>query len=289
MHPLAQQLCKRTLPKILRRACESRIPRSGEEGAKVNCFITSIDRAGEPYLIVLSLVGSDLNCIEWDGVSYSIERTVPLSSLCLSDFRITHYYGHSEIQYFGLIDFIRSRLLLWPYLKVHVVRRLSKLDQYLFNKKKLVTKQRTDLLKFLIERALDGKTEHEPLDLMTDLHSIKWVLHPHGEEEQRKLEFYLDALVETGELQKINYKYVLTGFALRAIEEYEEQERKHTENVKMQWRTFWLTLAIAALTVVQAGIVKLPALLDWTASECSVRDGHNQSFHLICAESRADQ
>lgn len=262
MHPLVQRLCKQTLPKILVRACESRIPRSGEEGAKVNCFVTSIDRTGEPYLIVFGLVGNDLKCIEWDGTRYSIERTVPLSSLSVADFRITHYYGHAQVQYFGLFDFIRNRLLPWPYIKIHLVRQLDNLDQYLFNKKKLVTKQRTDLLKY-IERALDGKTEHEPLDLMTDLHSIKWVLHPYGEEEQRKLEFYLDALVETGELRKLNGKYELTGFALRAIEEYEEQERKHTENVKMQWRTFWLTMVIAALTVVQAGIVKLPVLLDW--------------------------
>lgn len=265
MNPLAQRLCKLTLTKVLGRACESRIPRSGEEGARVNCFVTSIDRSTEPYLIVLDLVDNDLNCIEWDGTRYSIERTVPLSSLSLSEFRITHYYGHSEIQYFGLLDFIRNRVLPLPYLKIHVLRRLSSVDQYFFNKKKLVTKQRTDLLKFLIERALDGKTEHRPLALMTDLHSIKWILHPHGEEEQRKLEFYLDALVETGELRKVNYEYVLTGFALRAIEEYEEQERKHTENVKMQWRTFWLTLAIVGLTVVQAGIIKLPALVDWTA------------------------
>ncbi|MCQ8127733.1 hypothetical protein [Methylomonas rivi] len=265
MQRLAQLLCKLTLPKVLGRACEAIIPRSGEKGAKVNCFVTSIDRAGEPYLIVLGLIDDDLNCIEWDGTRYSIERTISINSLRLSDFRITHYYGHSEIQFFGLLDFVRNRLMPCPYLKIHVIRRLNSLDQYLFNKKKLVTKQRTDLLKYLIERALDGKNEHEPLDLMTDLHSIKWVLHPHGAEEQRKLEFYLEALVDTGELRKINCTYVLTGFALRAIEDYEEQERKHTENVKMQWRTFWLTSAIVALTVVQAGIVKLPALIDWTS------------------------
>lgn len=264
MHPLVQRLCKRTLTNILSRACDSRIPRSGKEGSKVNCFVTSIDRVDEPYLIVISLVDNVLKCIEWDGFQYSIERTVPLSTLTLADFRITHYYGHAQVQYFGLLDFIRNRLLPWPYIKIHLVRHLEDLDQYLFNKKKLVTKQRTDLLKYLIEQALDGKTEHYPLDLMTDLHSIKWVLHPHGEDEQRKLQFYLNALVETGELRKLNGKYELTGFALRAIEEYEEQERKHTENVKMQWRTFCLTVVIAVLTVVQTGIIKLPVLLDWT-------------------------
>lgn len=265
MNSLSQRICKLVLPSVLGKACDARIPRSGEEGAKVNCFVTAIDRADDPYLIVLGLSGKELTCLEWAGSSYSVDRTIGLESLSLTDFRVTHYYGHSEILYSGLLDYIRNRIVPWPYLQIHVVRRFSGIDQYLFNKKKLVTKQRNDLLKFLIERTLDGKTEHEPLDLMTDLYSIKWVLHPHGDSQQRKLEFYLDALVETGELRKINYKYVVTGFALRAIEQDEEHERKHTENVKMQWRMFWLTLAIVALTVVQAGLIKLPALIDWVA------------------------
>ena len=264
MHSLSLLLCKLVLPRVLSRACESRIPRSGEEGAQVNCFTTSIDKEGRPYLIVLGLTGGELNCIEWDGSHYQIERIIPLSTLCLSDFQITHYYGLSTIQYSGLFDFVFNRFTMWPYIKTHAFRRIDSFDQYFFNKKKLITKQRMELLKFLINRALEGKTEHEPLDLMEDIYTIKCFLHPQWEEQQQKLKFYLDSLVDTGELQEINYKYVVTGHALRAIEEYEEQERKHTANVKMQRRMFWLTFVIAALTLVQAGLVKVPALLDLT-------------------------
>ena len=49
---------------------------------------------------------------------------------------------------------------------------------------------------------------------------------------------------------------------VEAIEEYEEQERKHTENVKMQRRMFYVAVAVAFLTVAQAGLIKLPTLLD---------------------------
>lgn len=219
MHGIAKFISKKILPTVLARACKSRIPRSGDEGARVNCFITAIDRPNTPYVIVVNLVGEELECIEWDGSSYSLDRKIPLSTLSLADFRITHYYGYSEILYSGLLDFIRGRLLFWPYIKIHAVRILNHFDQYLFNKKKLITKQRADLLRFLIDRTLDGKAEHDPMDLMTDLYSLKWVLHPHGDDQQRKLEFYLDCLVETGELRKVNHIYVLTGFALRAIEE----------------------------------------------------------------------
>ena len=95
---------------------------------------------------------------------------------------------------------------------------------------------------------------------------MRWFLHPQGEQQQQRLEFYLNSLVTTGELNMNGHKYVVTGQALRAIEEYEEQERKHTESVKMQWRMFWVALAVVALTGVQAGLVKLPTLLDLSNS-----------------------
>ena len=262
MATLFRKLLASVLAKVLARPCGSTIPRSGEKGAAVNCFVTAIDKGEEPYLIVLGLVGGDLSCIEWNGSRYEIPRTIALADFSQRDFKVTHYYGHSEVRYSGIVDFVLSRACGYPYAKIHIVRALSSFDQYLFNKKKLYTRQRKELLRVLVNHALEGRVEHEPLDLMTDLYSIKWFLHPQGMDQQRRLEFYLDSLVETGELKKMNYKYVVTGYALRAIEEDEEQERKHTESVKMQWRMFWLTLAIVALTVVQAQIVKLPVIID---------------------------
>ena len=269
MTPASVRLSSWLLAHVLSRPCGSRIPRSGGKGEAVNCFVTAIDRDDDPYLIVQSLNNGHLGCIEWDGSSYADAIEHPLDSFRLRDFRITHYYGLSEIRYDGLIDFLVGRLTTWPYVKIHAVRTFARFDQYLFNKKKLISKARNDLLKLLISEALEGRTEHESMDLMTALYSIKWFSHPEGGAVHKRLDFYLDSLAETGELRKVNYKYAVTGLALRAIEEYEEQERKHTENVKMQWRTFWLALAVAALTVVQAGLVKLPALLDLTSTSAA--------------------
>lgn len=266
MSPAARRLSSLLLSRVLSRPCGSRIARSGSKGEAVNCFVTAIDKGDDPYLIVQSLSNGQLGCIEWDGSSYTTAVEHPLNSFRLQDFRITHYYGLSEVGYDGLIDFLVNRFTAWPYVKIHVARSFAGFDQYLFNKKKLVSKARGDLLKLLVTEALEGRTEHESLELMTALYSIKWYSHPEGGAVHKRLEFYLDSLAETGELRKVNYKYVVTGQALRAIGEYEEQERKHTENVKMQWRTFWLALAVAALTVVQAGLIKLPVLLDFTSA-----------------------
>lgn len=264
MKSISQRITNGILKTVLSRPCGSRIPRSGERGAEVNCFVTAIDKGEEPYLIVQSLEAGQISCIQWDGSSYSIECSFPLANFRPNDFTVTHYYGLSQIRFTGILDYAVNRTFCYPYAKIWAVRFLSRLDQYIFNKKKLISKERKGLLKVLVNEALDGRTEHETLDLMTALYSIKWFAHPHGEDAQQQLEFYLESLVETGELRKVNYKYVVSGYALRAIEEYEEQERKHTENVKIQRRTFWVAVAVAALTVVQAGLIKLPPLLDFS-------------------------
>lgn len=257
-------LSKRILCGVLPKACKSSIPRSGDEGARVNCFVTAIDRGGAPYLVVQDIHGDDLLCVEWDGSGYRLPRQVALQDFCPGDFRITHYYGLDTLEFQGLLDFVVNQLFPWRYLLIHVHRRLDRVGQFFFNKKKFYTKQRMELLKFLVDRALDGQTQHNPIDLMTGLYSLRWFLHPQGIQQQQRVEFYLDSLVSSGELSRDSYNYVVTGLALRTLEAYEEQERKHTESVKMQWRMFWLALAVAAAAVVQAGLVKLPTLIDLT-------------------------
>lgn len=262
MKSLRLKFARSILTRVLSQPCDSRIPRSGEKGEAVNCYVTAIDRGAEPYLIIQGMRDDVLSCIEWDGKAYKLEKLIPLAALDLRELRITHYYGLSEVSYKGDLDYIFNRAVAWPYIKIHTVLFLSKFDQYLFNKKKLVTRQRKGLLKFLVNQAIDGNADYEILDLMTELHSIKWYSHPQGGESQRQLDFYLESLVETGELRKVDYKYRVTGKGLQAIEEYEEQERKHTESVKVQRWAFWVTVAIAGLTLVQAGLVKLPTFLD---------------------------
>lgn len=266
MNPLSQRLTRIALTRALSRPCEARIPRSGARGAAVNCFTVAIDRGRDPYLIALSLERDQLSCIEWNGNEYVIPRTLALSDLTLRELRFTHYYGHSEVIYDGVLDFLWNRTIAWPYLKIHAVRRFSILEQYIFNKKKLVTQQRKGLLKVLLNRTLDGEAEHDPLELMTELYSIRWYSHPQGGDTRRRLEFYLESLVETGELRCANDTYTVTGQGVRALEEYEEQERKHAEGVKLQAKAFWVAVAVALLTVVQTGLIKLPPAIDLTPS-----------------------
>ncbi|MFZ4526223.1 MAG: hypothetical protein ACOYOE_11950 [Chlorobium sp.] len=265
MNSIKRWLALIFLPKALKRSCPKRIPRSGPEGMKVNCYATYIDKAGEPYFLIESIQGEKLLCLEWNNTEFDKYKEIDISDIDEKQLSITHYYGSNEISYKGIIDFAFSRILLLPYIKVHTVRLIESVDQYFFNKKKLVTKPSIDLLKILMEREQKGKEFYGTIDLMTILYSIKWLQHPDRELHKKKLNFYIESLVDSGELKRKADKFMLSGKGRQAIENYEEQERKHSDNIKAQRRIFWLSVVIALLTAVQAGLIKLPTLVDFSS------------------------
>jgi hypothetical protein len=163
MNAIGRLIARFALHPVFAKSCGSSVARSGEEGERANCFFVAVDRGDKPYLAVEAFNHDNLECLEWNGSRFQVDRSIPLSLFSLKEFRITHYYGLSTIEYHGVLDFVLNRITGWPYLKIHVIRALSRVDQFLFNKKKLITRQRMELLQFLVGRALDGKTQNVPL------------------------------------------------------------------------------------------------------------------------------
>ena len=146
-----------------------------------------------------------------------------------------------------------------------------------FNKKKLITKQRIDLLRFMLNDQLDRSHNGiDIIDLMTKIYSLRWIMHPSRDHEERKLELYLESLVLSGDISKIDREYVVTGKALSTLEKYEEDERRHSEAVILQKKMVSLTFIIAFLALVQSGVVKLPVLIDFSSPEKIVQSTHNK-------------
>jgi hypothetical protein len=255
---------KRALLEIpLRRPSPDRVPRSGEQGMAVDCYTVRVfEGDGEEPLIVRSADGDTLNCLEYDGNRYSIESEASFYDLLGRRFEFIHYHGLCTTTYFGWFDLALGRIFRLPYLKAWIHTKYHVLSQGIYNRRKLVTKQRIDLLKVILDAQLNGRDRISSLCVMSLIHTDKWYLHPNQEDEHHRVEFYLDALVETNDLKANGIDYQITGQGIAAIELYEEQERKHSESIASQRRMFWLTIVIALLTVVQAGLIKLPPLLN---------------------------
>ncbi len=265
------------LPRLISKACESRIPRSGNKGEKVNCYVVAIDCDSSPYFIASTFDGDVLTGLKWNGSSYSDNFTMSISDIERGSLNITHYYGLSEITYDNIHDVAWHYITRFIYLKIHVYRYIDSTYQYFFNKRKLITKKRMELLRLMMDDQLD-RTHNgiSSFDLMTKIYSMRLFLHPSWEFQHKKMELYLGSLVSSGELEKTNSReYVVTGKAISTIENYEEDERRHTEAVKLQRKIFWLTLIAVIFAVVQSGVIKIPTVID-LSNNPAIKTSHNK-------------
>jgi hypothetical protein len=227
----------------------------------------------EPWLIVESREGDDLICSTWNGKIHTGETRYPIGQFVDQQFKVKHYVGPSTVYYDSLSDYARGYYVKIPYLKILLARGFERAGTVLYNRRRLVVGQRLDLVTFMIEQAAEGKLAFSPIDLMTDMHSIRWITHPDGESAQGRLSLYLNSLVDTGELSKRDHEYYLTGYALKLVEERSEQERKHKQGIRIQVLIALLTLVTAILAIVQAGVIRLDPLLDLTKRNGGVSQG----------------
>lgn len=251
------------IPKLLIKKCEQRIPRSGREGEKVNCFSVMLDSKGSPFFVLREFKDEILDGLKWDGNHFKDKLSINLNDISKYDFRVTHFYGLDTINYDNIYIIAWNYFSRVKYVKIKIYRILSSLNQYIFNKKKLITKTRMDLLQFMFDLYLDlGQPSTDVIDLMTKLYSIRWVYHPSKDDQMMKLKIYLESLVESGDVKRENLNYSITGKAITTLESFEKEEQRHIARVKLQRRLVWLTLILVLIGLIQAGLLKFPILLD---------------------------
>jgi hypothetical protein len=251
------------LRRFIANACGARIPRSGARGAAVNCYVVALDREELPYFVATGIAGDRLEGLQWNGSSYSDNATLSIADLETGRLQITHYYGLAEVTYDSIYDAAWNYVTKLVYLKIKIHGYINSTFQYFFNKRKLVTKKRIELLQMMMDDQIDRSHDGISLsDLMVKIYSMRMFLHPSWETQERKVRLYLGSLVASGELNYINDEYVVTGAALSTIERYEEEERRHAEAVRLQWLMVVITIVGVIFTAVQSGFIKLPTVID---------------------------
>jgi hypothetical protein len=269
------------LPKLIAKKSPRIIPRSGEEAKSVDCFTIYLGNDGKKPTYLVDDYNScnrELKVLALDANgTFAVEETINLSEALKHTVRVSHYYGLYDLHYINLYDLLFNHITRYDELKVNLHRLWDVITQSRFNKKELVTKDTIELLNFLVsnqlkegvERPNSWNTSNEGIDvfsLMTELYSLRWVSHPHSNYQMKKLELYLDSLVKAGDLRENNRKFYVTGKALRTLEGYEENERRHKDAVGTQRKIFWLTIIIAFTALIQAKLITLPPIIEWPSS-----------------------
>ena len=276
MKALTLLLYRWLLPKILKVKTDHRIPRSGIEGKKVNCFGLHFDNEDSPYFLAEGITDCRIDGLKWSKSSYSEKGSLSIYELHNHKFKLTHFYGLYDVKFSSIHNYAFHYITKFIYIKLNIIRFIESTSQFFFNKKRLVTVKRMDLLQVMLNDQMDR--EHKGIsiiNLMTLLYTHKWLFHPERDSQRDLLKIYLDSLVESGELRVTNLQYEVTGKAISTLEKFEESEQRHVSSVKIQRRMFWLTIILVLIGIVQAGIVKPPVLLDFS-KQATVQEPHNK-------------
>ena len=119
----------------------------------------------------------------------------------MQDIEIIYYIGLNNIYYNSLINYMIFGFTKIKVIVLKIKLFLNKSSQYIFNKKELVTQKRIDLLRILIDNYINRNGQSVKITyLMTKLYSLKWIFHPHREEQELKIKLLLDSFANSGEL-----------------------------------------------------------------------------------------
>lgn len=287
---LKQRILKWIIPKLLIKKSPHRIPRSGKAGESMDCYAIYIcGQDKNPLHLVedINKTNGELSTFTLDqNDTFSVRGTLDINELSPDSLSVIHYYNLYDLNYTNIYDLAFKFIFKVDVIKVKFKIFWNYLSQSRFNKKNLVTKKTIELLEFIVDHQLNGNisrsdsyraqqiegTNH--IFLMTELYSLRWVSHPHSNNQMKKLMLYLDSLTESGDLQRRDGKYFVTGKALKTLEQYEENERRHKDAVGIQKKIFWLTMIIAFAAIIEAKLIDLPPILDWPHT----LSGHIKSF-----------
>jgi hypothetical protein len=262
---LKKYILRWLLPKLIeKRSPSNEIPRSGKEGEKVNCY--SVHLCDEEGKFIYSVTG--LSKTKKSLILLSRNNNIStkiLKSISLNQFIVTHFYGLDTKDYNNIYNLAFNFVFKFDVFIFKCRKLWNFFIQYFFNRKELTIKNSMELLNAIIDYELNP--DLDPLlgsltkngvgvaSLMTKQFSIRWLDHPNKEIIQKKLQLYLESFVESGDLkvnkEQYSVTYSITPKALKTLEIYEENERKHKDNVRLQWLLVIFTAVMTLTSIFQ--------------------------------------
>jgi hypothetical protein len=243
----------------MKRKAPSIVTISGEEAKTNNFFSARLIEPDGAEILVDEILAKGVSGRSWSGNSFELEAVVPNAKLHSYKLRILRYYGQLMLEYKSAISLIVCEALKIPF----IVAAKNDLSQRVFNLKTPARSERMKLLRKLIQdRHEDAKNHRGVLrsefngkgvvQLLNEIHGIRIFGHPELESLLADLSMQLESLCESNDAKEKDLKFRATGKALHTIAEYEEQDRRHKRQMRLNWLLFWLTVASVAATGVQA-------------------------------------
>lgn len=248
------------LKRLIRHSCPDQIPVCGSERKGIKCYRVYLKNGAGKYLLYVEKINSKgISGTYWnDQNSKSFPASVPFS--CMSDvsIEIQRLIDHWEFIYQSIL---KCALYDWTYFnRIKII--IDTIGQFFFNRRDFALKERTKVLKLLVEKYLENpNATFGEVDLVEILHGRRWVYHPNSWGLQGKAGLLLESFRESGELEFIENsppsvfaRYKLTGKALTTLETYERGAIRHEQIISQSRHMKWLTFALIVVGIIQAAV-----------------------------------
>ncbi|PRY94045.1 hypothetical protein CLV74_101175 [Donghicola tyrosinivorans] len=197
------------------------------------CRLTNDDR--DEAFVAESLSQKGLQGLWFDKRNERAEVSLQNKFLPSLNFEVIHYAQELEIRYISSLDF------LWSTLTLKARRELAKhrFKIWAFSKAKLPREDRMEVLVWAYHWTLkkrDFRPTFTTHSFLLEKHGKLFYYHPQKEELTKYYRIVFESLVESGEFNREpNSSLVrLTPKALATLENYEESDRRHLDNLRQQ-------------------------------------------------------
>lgn len=206
----------------------------------------------------------------WDDDThrYQHEQRLSLAELDEMQAEIIHHRKFGPVAFDGILSFTLSYYTRLKYVSTLFSRGKGRLVSMFFANKELKSRDRISLLNLLVNEYIQqrpskpnpGVTINEVIDM---LYGILWYKHIRNEEFHRKVTLLMKSLVVTHDLEQKDDRYFVQPKSVATIVEYEKEERRVEQQMKIQRNIVRLTLVITASTVlITLALLALAGVID---------------------------
>lgn len=253
-------LVKLALKYALKRAAPDRVPLTDKARLPQRNYysVTLYDALSRGRFLVSDVRREGLDGDWFANLGGGYMASVPNRFINLLDLEIKHYYKEIEIEYRSALGFIFSFLTFGAHRALCIFR----FRIWAFSKKKLPREDRIEVLSWAYKWTIENESHRKvftPLIFLNKKYGDLVYYHPEKDKLIRHYRIVFESLVASGDLDdvKSSWSFSLSPKALGTLDQYEETDRRHTDNIRQQRILGGLTFALVFIGAVQLAITLL--------------------------------
>jgi hypothetical protein len=245
-----------------------RVPRSGSEGAEVDCYSVRI-KQGKVNYIGDRIEGSSLHALAWNEGDQEFNEPVELNldELSTFAFEIRHHHGLVDHTYYSKREFLWYECTRYYKLVSFYALAKYRIPKFFHSKKPLKRPNRIKVLETLDRMTEDNPHKEVSARAVSDeLYGFMSIFNSKRKVRVDRIQRILESLVESGELRaKDSFTFTAKGKLLVTLEHLkEEKARQDRADSNARWMAI-LTLILAVAALLQSGLVRTTyfSSIDW--------------------------